>query len=90
MALKDRITQSAATGASAPQPFRRPNGRASYPHRITLDLDRERYDWLRKHAYEGRVPAAGILRAVLVLLAEDPELLAQAVARAQDEHPPPQ
>ena len=89
MALKDRIARQPASNTAA-QPFRRPNGRASYPHRITLDLDRERYDWLRKQAYEGRVPAAGILRAALGLLAEHPELLAQIIARAQDEHPPPQ
>lgn len=88
MALKDRITRQPETGAAS-APFRRPSGRASYPHRITLDLDGDQYEWLRREAYEARVPAAGLLRAALAVLAEDAKLLDQTVARAQSEHPPP-
>lgn len=57
----------------APEPFRRPSGRVSYPRRVTLDLDDERYEWLKETAWDCRVPGgiAGLLRATIDLLADD-------------------
>lgn len=87
MGVRSRI-EKAAAAPSTTTPFRRPSGRASYPRRITLDLDDRRYQWLRTVSYEARVPAAAILRAALDVLSA-PELLEQVVQQAQAEHPPP-
>lgn len=88
MALKDRIRETAAA-ESSPAPFRRSNGRASYPHRVSLDLDDERYEWLRAEAYSARVPIAGLLRAVVSLMSDDQELRRQVAKEALREYPPP-
>jgi len=56
---------------------------------MTLDLDNARYDWLRREAYESRVPAAELLRAAIALMQGDPELRQRVVARAEEEHPAP-
>lgn len=88
MGVGDRISKTARTPAPA-DPFRRPTGRASYPRRITLDLDDARYQWLRHLAYEARVPAAALLRAALDLLAADPKRREAVITAAQAEHPPP-
>jgi hypothetical protein len=88
MGVRDRISKGAAAPEGA-MPFRRPSGRASYPRRITLDLDEKRYQWLRKVAYEGHVPAAAILRAAMDALAADPTHLAPVIAAAQQEYPAP-
>ncbi len=87
MGVRDRISKTARTPAPT-EPFRRPSGRASYPRRITLDLDDARYQWLRRLAYEARVPAAALLRAALDLLAADPKRCEAVVTAAQAEHPP--
>ena len=87
MGVRDRIGK--ATGQPAPDPFRRPSGRASYPRRVTLDLDDHRYRVLREIAYEGRVPAAAILRAALDALVTKTDELAAVVSAAQAEHPGP-
>jgi hypothetical protein len=103
--MRDRIAQTAKTvssaqtvsaarngrsdGAARPAPFKRPSGRASYPHRLTLDLDPGRFDWLRRQAYEARVPAASLLRAAIDLLQIDDSLLAEAVQGAVTQNPPP-
>jgi len=84
--MKDRIT-STATGQAAPTPFRRPSGRASFPRRMTLDLDTSRYDWLRHDAYEARLPAAAILRAAIDLLREDEALAQRVLERAHQDNP---
>ncbi len=78
-----------AARAGTRVPFKRPNGRASFPRRMTLDLDDARYDWLRREAYESRVPAAELLRAAITLMQDDPELRHSVVARAEKEHPAP-
>lgn len=88
MGVRDRISKTARVPAPT-DPFRRPSGRASYPRRITLDLDDARYRWLRGVAYEARVPAAALLRAALDLLAADPKRRDAVIAAAQAEHPPP-
>lgn len=88
MGVRDRINKAAGTPEGA-TPFRRPSGRASYPRRITLDLDEKRYQWLRAAAYEAHVPAAAILRAALDALTADSTLLDPVIAAAQEEYPPP-
>jgi len=76
--------------AEAPAaPFRRSAGRASYPRRITLDLDDARYDWLRRAAYDARVPAATLLRAAIDLTQGNEKLLQQIIELAVQEVPPP-
>lgn len=88
MGVRARISKTARTPAPA-EPFRRPSGRASFPRRITLDLDEARYQWLRGLAYEARVPAAALLRAALDLLAADAKRREAVITAAQTEHPPP-
>lgn len=74
----------AGAGKSAPAPFRRPSGRASYPRRVTLDLDDDRYEWLKEQAWQSRVPGgiAGLLRATIDLLALDDNLVVTVVDAA--------
>ena len=88
MGVRDRISKTARAPAPT-EPFRRPTGRASYPRRITLDLDEARYQWLRSLAYEARVPAAALLRAALDVLAADAKRREAVITAAQAEHPPP-
>ncbi len=88
MGVGNRIGKTTRTPAPA-EPFRRPTGRASYPRRITLDLDDARYQWLRSLAYEARIPAAALLRAALDMLAADPKRREAVITAAQAEHPPP-
>lgn len=70
-ASTDRLL--AGVGQPAPAPFRRPSGRASYPRRVTLDLDDERYEWLKDQAWRSRIPGgiAGLLRAAIDVLTDD-------------------
>lgn len=67
-----RSTDRLLAGAERPaaEPFRRPSGRVSYPRRVTLDLDDERYEWLKEQAWQSRIPGgiAGLLRATIDLL----------------------
>jgi hypothetical protein len=70
-------------------PFKRPSGRASYPHRLTLDLDPARFDWLRRQAYQSRLPAAALLRAAIDLLEVDDGLLVRTIEQAMVDNPPP-
>ncbi len=81
--------QTDSGNARSSVPFKRPNGRASFPRRMTLDLDNARYDWLRREAYECRVPAAELLRAAITLMQDDPDLHRRIVVRAEKEHPAP-
>lgn len=78
----DRILAGAERPARPP--FRRPSGRVSYPRRVTLDLDDERYEWLKEEAWQSRTPGgiAGLLRAVIDVLRDDPQL-AHDVVEAQ-------
>ncbi len=82
-------TEQTARSARSTVPFKRPNGRASFPRRMTLDLDDARYDWLRREAYDSRVPAAELLRAAIALMQEDSGLRQRVVTRAEREHPAP-
>lgn len=49
------------------KPFRRPKGRVAYPRRITLDLDDERYEWLKEQVWEHRIEGgmAALLRSLI-------------------------
>jgi len=85
----DRISRAAKAASDRPadpSPFRRPTGRATYPHRLSVDLDPERYNWLRRAAWEKRVAANDLIRAALDLLANDPAAL-DAAAERQPQRP---
>ena len=83
MSAGERIRRSVQVGNAADvQVFKRPNGRASFPRRVTLDLDDERYQLLQRAAYEASSPEhrssiAEILRALVDALKADPTLLQQ-------------
>jgi len=74
---------------SADKPFLRPSGRASYPRRVTLDLDDGRYEWIKQAAWESRVSMTELLRGVIDLLASDPAVLERAAQAAAGESEAP-
>lgn len=89
MSAGDRISRAARVASDRhtdPGPFRRPTGRVTYPHRLSVDLDPGRYEWLRRAAWEKRVAANDLIRAALDLLANDPAAL--DAAAAQQPSPP--
>lgn len=53
---------------------------------MSLELDAERYEALTAAAYEGRTPAASLLRALITAAVADPELLESATAAASEEY----
>lgn len=87
MGVGNRISKTTRTPAPA-EPFRRPTGRASYPRRITLDLDEARYQWLRAAAYEARVPAVILLRTALDVFRR-PAVPGRSRRRGPGRAPPP-
>ena len=50
---------------------------------MTLDLDDARFEWLRRQAYDSRVPAAEPLRAGIALMQDDAELRRLIVESAE-------
>lgn len=62
----------------------------SYPRRVTLDLDDDRYEWLKETAWQLRIPGgiAGLLRAAIDLLASDEALVERAERRRPEDHDP--
>ncbi len=84
-----RPAKTAQTGAVAKAPFKRPSGRASFPRRMTLDLDDARFDWLRQEAYQARIPAAALLRAAIDAMESEATLRKRIVDRARKDHPAP-
>lgn len=90
MSAGDRIrAATAGQGDAAPAPpFRRPSGRASYPRRVTLDLDDERYEFMRRAAWDNRVAIAELLRSSIDLLRDDPAVLDRIAAAAGAGAPP--
>lgn len=81
MAMQDRLKK--ATASTAPSsPFRRPTGRASYPHRKTIDFDTDQFAWLNDQAFQSRVSAAALVRAALAYVAERDNVLADVVDAA--------
>jgi len=81
MAMQDRLKKATASTAPA-APFRRPNGRASYPHRKTIDFDADQFAWLNDQAFQSRVSAAALVRAALSYVAERDDVLADIVDAA--------
>jgi len=83
MAMQDRVKKARATTAPAAT-FRRPTGRASFPHRKTIDFDTEQWTWLNNQAYESRISAAALVRAALAYVADRDDVLADVVEAATD------
>lgn len=77
MAAGDRIRKAAPPA----EPFKKSDGRVSFPHRMSLDLTDEQYEWLKEMAWQNRTTASGLLRTVLGRLAEKPQLLKQITGR---------
>jgi hypothetical protein len=87
MNQQSKAASSAVTpiAPKAPGLSRRSQGRASFPNRVTLDLDDARYEWLTETAdNSGAVGAANLLRAALDHLISHPEALRTVVSRAQE------
>jgi hypothetical protein len=61
----------------------------SYPHRVTLDLDEERYRFLQWVGYEKRSSLADLMRATIDILREDKALLERVAALTSPEPPKP-
>lgn len=75
MAAGDRIRK----GTAAEEPFRRTTGRVSFPHRMSLDLTTEQYEWLKEVAWQNRESGSGFLRLVMDRLMVDEALLGRVV-----------
>ncbi|MGH9068358.1 MAG: hypothetical protein ACRD0J_12865 [Acidimicrobiales bacterium] len=84
MSAGERIRAGAKRAEASPPPFRRAEGRASYPHRVSLDLNECQYEFLRHAAWEARLSAASLLRGALQMLVEDESALAKALSRAEE------
>jgi len=75
MATGDRIRK-----ATAPEePFKKSSGRVSFPHRMSLDLTTEQYEWLKEVAWQNRESAAGFLRVIIDRLMKDEAQVARLV-----------
>ncbi len=73
-----------ATDRSVPKAQEGSSRRVTFPNRVTLDLDDDRYQWLTDTAdNNGAVGSANLLRAALDHLREHPGTLKAVVSRAQ-------
>lgn len=82
--------QSTPTSPSAsPAPFRRSKGRVAYPHRVSLDLDPDQYQWLRTAAWEAHSSGSDIIRALITLTQADEQLHSRLLENARTEPPTP-
>jgi hypothetical protein len=83
--LKARMAKVAAakpsTSASGPEPAFR-SAPAAYQHRVSLDLATEDYRALKVGSAQNGVTMVEILRALVGLWREDPQLQAEALVRA--------
>ena len=78
--------RSAVEGAPQPaQPERESRPRPVKPVRFTLDLNPDLHMVLKRFAVEAEVDAAVVMRAMLVMLRDDPELAAQVRARVWEQ-----
>ncbi len=96
MSAADHIARTTAKAAGSNDknatPFRRPTGRTTYSHRMSLDVDDERYEFLRHAAWQHRVTAADLLRSAIDQMRSDPKALAAIVETAggtATDKPPP-
>lgn len=58
-------------GASSEGPSRKSSGRVSFPHRMSLDITDEQYEWLKEASWQNRVSASGFLRLIIDRLMTD-------------------
>lgn len=75
--LASRMAKQVSKDTAGPaktEPFQ--EAPKKYPHRITLDLSVEDYEALRRRAYEERTQMAALLRGLVQLFIEDPQLSA--------------
>ena len=83
--------RSAVEGAPPPVPEPEPAERVRKPPRpvkpvrFTLDLNPDLHMVLKRFAVEAEVDAAVVMRAMLVMLRDDPELAAQVRARVWEQ-----
>ena len=77
MATGDRISKGTAPEA----PFQKPTGRVSFPHRMSLDLTDEQYEWLKEVAWQNRESASWFLRLVIDRLMADEGQVARLVKK---------
>ena len=75
MAAGDRIRK----GSASETPFQKPSGRVSFPHRTSLDLTTEQYEWLREISWQNRESGSGFLRLIIDRLMTDEALLKKVV-----------
>jgi len=86
MTTRKRSTDAQARMAApraVPAPFT--SAEPAYPRRVSLPLDDQRYAWLRKIAYERNLPSSAVLRALIDLARDRPELVLEITERARTE-----
>ncbi len=84
-AIADKSPETSAPAA----PFRRPKGRASYPHRLSIDVDGAQYEAIRALAYEERVSVSDLMRAAIDLMSDDAKIRTRTVTAAAAAAAPP-
>lgn len=77
MATGDRIRKTPAPD----EPFKKSSGRVSFPHRMSLDLTTEQYEWLKEAAWRNRESTAGFLRLIIDRLMADESQVARLVKK---------
>ena len=77
MATGDRIRK----GTAPEEPFKRSTGRVSFPHRMSLDLTTEQYEWLKEVAWQNRESGSGFLRLVIDRLMADEAQVARLMRK---------
>ena len=75
MATGDRIRK----GTTPETPFAKPTGRVSFPHRMSLDLTTEQYEWLKEISWQNRESGSGFLRLIIDRLRADEAQVARLV-----------
>lgn len=79
--MQRQVTAPAAAAAPehAPAPFR--SAPSPHPRRLTLDLSDDDHRAVKDGAYDHRTSMAELLRALVALWREDPEVAARVKAR---------
>ena len=77
MATGDRIRK----GTAAEEPFKKSSGRVSFPHRMSLDITTEQYEWLKEVAWQNRESGSGFLRLIIDRLMADEAQVAKLVKK---------